>query len=136
MNNYTFNNTLNDVADESLERIPSLWRMDKWGLSALDKLFGKSSRKAKEFILNLTKEDLYLKFNKEKVATPDSVEIIKSVLFTPRLYDAVDNLQTSYIAYIKELTGKEIKYAKQYQLMLYKLLMILKRIFLKSMQMI
>ena len=116
MNNYTFNNTLNDVADESLERIPSLWRMDKWGLSALDKLFGKSSRKAKEFILNLTKEDLYLKFNKEKVATPDSVEIIKSVLFTPRLYDAVDNLQTSYIAYIKELTGKEIKYAKQYQL--------------------
>jgi hypothetical protein len=113
INKLDFDNTLANVADELLERKPSMWRMDKWGLSPLDKIFGKSSRNAKEFILNLTKEDLFLKFNKE-VASPDSVESIQNTLFLPRLYDSISKLQTNYIAYVKEVTGKDIKYAKQF----------------------
>ena len=112
-----FNNKVSEeIADSDLGYVPTGLGLEKLGLSGLDYIFNGPSRKAKEFLLNLTKSDLFHKFEKY-AAAPDSVEIIMNTLYKPHLVSVIENLENSYINYVKELTGKEIKYFKKARLM-------------------
>ena len=114
-NQILFNNDLSRVADEDLELKKTLFGMEKWGMSPIDKVLGSTSRLAKEFILNLTKSDLFHKFQ-DKFPMVDSVEAIMNTLFSPRLYNGLKTLETNYLAYLKEAAGKDIKWFKKARL--------------------
>lgn len=115
-NQILFNNDLTKVADEDLELKKTLFGLEKIGLSPIDKILGSTSRLGKEFILNLTKSDLYHKFQ-DKLPMVDSVEAIMNTLFSPRLFNGLKTLEINYLAYIKEATGKDIKWFKKARLM-------------------
>lgn len=104
------------VKDEDISPVKTGLGLERLGLSAFDFILNGPSRKAKEFLLNLSKSDIFMNYEKY-AASPDSVEIIMNTLYRPHLVSVIENLENSYIRYVKELTGKDIKYFKKAQLM-------------------
>lgn len=120
INETTFRNRFEEaLTDSDYEKLPSVLGLEKSGLSPIDKVLGSVNNVAKEFVLNLTKSDLFHNLQK-KVAMVDSAEQIQNTIFLPRLFHSIKNVQDNYVLYIKEATGKEIKYGKQFQQMISK----------------
>jgi len=116
-NNIKFRNSLDEsVKSEDITPVKTGLGLEGLGLSALDKIFNGPSRKAKEFLLNLSKSDIYMNYEKY-AASPDSVEIIMNTLYRPHLVSVIENLENAYIRYVKEVSGKDIKYFKKARLM-------------------
>lgn len=116
-NQIKFKNRLDDdVKTSDIVPVKTGLGLEKLGLSALDFVFNGPSRKAKEFLLNLTKSDIFMEYEKY-ASSPDSVEVIMNTLYKPHLVSVIENLENTYINYVKELTGKDIKYFKKARLM-------------------
>lgn len=105
-----------EISDSDFDYVSTFLKLEKMGLSALDFIFNGPSRKAKEFLLNLTKSDIFHKFE-AYAAAPDSVEIIMNTLYRPHLVSVIENLENTYIKYVKEISGKDIKLFKKMRLM-------------------
>lgn len=106
------------VKDEDVSYVKTGFGLEKLGLSAFDFIINGPSRKAKEFLLNLSKSDIFMNYEKY-AASPDSVEIIMNTLYKPHLVSVIENLENTYIKYVKEMTNKDIKMFKKGYLMLF-----------------
>ena len=116
-NSIKFRNSVDEtVKSEDITPVKTGLGLEGLGLSAFDKIFNGPSRKAKEFLLNLSKSDIYMNYEKY-AASPDSVEIIMNTLYRPHLVSVIENLENAYIRYVKEVSGKDIKYFKKARLM-------------------
>ena len=116
-NNIKFRNNVDEtVKSEDITPVKTGLGLEGLGLSAFDKIFNGPSRKAKEFLLNLSKSDIYMNYEKYS-ASPDSVEIIMNTVYRPQLVSVIENLENAYIRYVKEISGKDIKYFKKAKLM-------------------
>jgi len=106
------------IKDEEISYVKTGLGLERLGLSAFDFIINGPSRKAKEFLLNLSKSDIFMNYEKY-AASPDSVEIIMNTLYKPHLVSVIENLENTYIRYVKEMTNKDIKIFKKGYLMLF-----------------